>query len=616
MRGTLRTAALALGVVLTAGGSRAAEQEAINKAIDRGVAALKQLQGRDGKWPHAEIGATALAGLALLECKVPADDPAVDKAAAAVRQESVRLTHTYSISLAILFLDRLGDARDVPLIESLTVRLLAGQSGTGGWTYQCPPIAASEVRRLEGLLQRRNELKAGQGLPGRGKRTVRDLPREIQQQVAMVNRAVAMPAPGDNSNTQFATMALWVARRHGLPVDLALRRIEARYRLSQNNDGGWSYTQPMMGRAMRGRPPGAPLPGMMGSTMAMTCAGLLGLAAGHGARGDRALGNDRALKFGLLALGTAIGEPPRQVGRPGFGPRVGPANGRVFYALWSLERVAVALGLDTIGKKNWYNWGADLLLGSQQADGSWRADYGASGVDTCFALLFLKRANLTSDLTASLGKVKDPGEAELRGGGVGGAGLTARRPGIKHALAPEDKENRVEQAPADAKKLKPIPVEVENTAASKLSNALVEATGAEQDEVLKKLRDSKGVDYTEALLLALPRLDDSARKKAREALKQRFTRLTAKSLFNYLKDTDPEVRRAAALASAEKDLRQHIPVIIDKLSDPEPSVVRAAHVALKALTAKDFGPAADATAEETDKAIAAWKAWWRNKGKE
>jgi hypothetical protein len=606
--------ALALGLVLTAGGSRAAEQEAINKAIDRGVAALKQLQGRDGKWPHTDIGATALAGLALLECKVPADDPAVVKAAAVVRQESVRLTHTYSISLTILFLDRLEDARDVPLIESLTVRLLAGQSGTGGWTYQCPPIAASEVRRLEGLLQRRNELKAGRGLPARGKRTVRDLPREIQQQVAMINRAVAMPAPGDNSNTQFATMALWVARRHGLPVDLALRRIEARYRLSQNNDGGWSYTQPMMG-GMRRLPPGAPMPGiMMGSTMAMTCAGLLGLAVGHGARGDRALGNDRALKHGLLALGTAIGDPPQQVGRPGFGPRPGPANGRVFYALWSLERVAVALGLDTIGKKDWYSWGADLLVGSQLEDGSWRADYGASGVDTCFALLFLKRANLTSDLSASLGKLKDPAEVELRVGGVGGSGLTGRK-GIKHALAPEDKETRVEQAPADARKLKPIPVEVENAVAGKLSNALVEATGVEQDEVLRKLRDSKGVDYTEALLLAIPRLDEAARKKARDALRQRFTRLTAKSLLNYLKDTDPEVRRAAALASAEKDLRQHIPAIIGRLSDSEPSVVRAAHAALKALTEKDFGPAADATAEETEKAIAAWKAWWRNNSK-
>jgi len=112
MRGAWRTAALALLCALPgAGPTRAADKEAVNKAIDRGVAALKRLQGRDGTWPHAENGATSLGGLTLLECKVPPDDPAVEKAAAVVREASPRLTHTYSISLAVLFLDRLGDSR-------------------------------------------------------------------------------------------------------------------------------------------------------------------------------------------------------------------------------------------------------------------------------------------------------------------------------------------------------------------------------------------------------------------------------------------------------------------------------------------------------------------------
>ena len=51
----------------------------------------------------------------------------------------------------------------------------------------------------------------------------------------------------------------------------------------------------------------------------------------------------------------------------------------------------------------------------------------------------------------------------------------------------------------------------------------------------------------------------------REALVQRFRRLTAASLLNYMKDIDPEARRAAVLASAEKDLRQHIPAIIGRI---------------------------------------------------
>src|SRR6266566_652044 len=98
-------AALSLGVLaLAATPARAAEQAAIDRAIERGVAALKRMQGPDGTWPHREMGATALAGLTLLECKVPVDDPSVAKAAAAVRKASVSLTTTYSLALAILFL--------------------------------------------------------------------------------------------------------------------------------------------------------------------------------------------------------------------------------------------------------------------------------------------------------------------------------------------------------------------------------------------------------------------------------------------------------------------------------------------------------------------------------
>ena len=44
--------------------------------------------------------------------------------------------------------------------------------------------------------------------------------------------------------------------------------------------------------------------------------------------------------------------------------------------------------------------GIAWLRKEQRADGSWHAQYGMA--DTCFALLFLKRANLTRDLTQKL----------------------------------------------------------------------------------------------------------------------------------------------------------------------------------------------------------------------
>src|SRR5262249_58803378 len=109
---------------------------------------------------------------------------------------------------------------------------------------------------------------------------------------------------------------------------------------------------------------------------------------------------------------------------------VGAGNtGRGYYYLWSLERVAVAYGLESIGGKDWYGWGAHIIVGNQHPDGSWSAKYPEGGVDTSFALLFLVRANLATDLTDLI-----KGKAELRA--VGGDDVQ-KRPGLKSGV--EDK---------------------------------------------------------------------------------------------------------------------------------------------------------------------------------
>jgi HEAT repeat protein len=87
--------------------------------------------------------------------------------------------------------------------------------------------------------------------------------------------------------------------------------------------------------------------------------------------------------------------------------------------------------------------------------------------------------------------------------------------------------------------------------------------------------------------------------------------MKADTLTNYLKDEEPEIRRAAALACALKESKAHVPQLIEVLRDPEPDVARAAEKALRELTGQKFGPAANATPAERDKAIAAWQEWWK-----
>jgi hypothetical protein len=406
-------------------------QQRVDTAIDKGVRYLKQaLANGDGRRTfeilrqriEADMGFTALAGLTLLECKVPANDPTVLRAAAVVRNRVDSLSpivENYQLSLAILFLDRLGDPQDEGLIQRLALRLLAGQNTAGGWSYTNQyPLSPPEMQKLLVFLKshrpptplpkvlardpaaprmevtQKKDTKGMTAITGKGQTApkreppakkvppmpLQNLPQGLQGlAVARLSAAkgrltLDMPRGEDNSNTQFALLGLWAARRHDVPTEYSLQHAQRRFAKFQNEDGGWGYLT------------------YRKTKDTMTCAGLIGLAMGHGVSAD--LGKDKAkrdpaIQKGLSSLGRAVGKP-------------GPPN---LYFLWSVERVAMLYDLKTIGGKDWYAWGSKTLLANQQADGSWTdGQYpGANDFsDSCFALLFLKRSNLVPDLTENL----------------------------------------------------------------------------------------------------------------------------------------------------------------------------------------------------------------------
>jgi hypothetical protein len=173
--------------------------------------------------------------------------------------------------------------------------------------------------------------------------------------------------------------------------------ISDRFHQSQNSDGSWGYN--LNNRVRRD---------------SMTCAGLLGLAVGR-ANGDAhdAAQQDPAIARGLQFLGKKVQKPsgiqrPKKPAANALG--IGADSLGDLYWLWSVERVGVIYSLPTIGGKDWYRWGAGLLVEHQGGDGNWSAGQGPV-VDTCFALLFLKRVNVAKDLTLQLqrvGPVRDP----------------------------------------------------------------------------------------------------------------------------------------------------------------------------------------------------------------
>jgi hypothetical protein len=287
-----------------------------------------------------------------------------------------------------------------------------------------------------------------------------------------------------------------------------------------------------------------------------------------------------------------------------------PQNARLYYFLWSVERVAVAYGLERMGNKDWYKYGSDILLVNQEADGSWQGAHGSFGADTCFALLFLSRADLAKDLSTSLrGKIKD--SVELRAG-VGNKGRDSVKPIRSPFENPPGNEHESSEKRPSIREPQPPPVSSNlDPRVAKLSAELVNPPAGSWNKALQKLRDGKGAEYTQALAAAIASLDGDHKKKVRQALAERLSNLKPISLLAYMEDDDAELRRAAALACAMKEDLSTIGKLIDLLTDRERAVERAAHAALKDLTKQDFGPAADATAPEKAEAVKEWKAWWK-----
>jgi HEAT repeat protein len=166
---------------------------------------------------------------------------------------------------------------------------------------------------------------------------------------------------------------------------------------------------------------------------------------------------------------------------------------------------------------------------------------------------------------------------------------------------------KIAPAPSDAA------LQTGGARASEWCDELVAATGDEQFQVLLRLKNGKGADYTEAIALAIPKLEGEAQENAREALAERLTRMTAKTLKAYLQDDDPELRAAAARACAMKEEKAVAPELITLLDDPDDRARGAAHAALRDLAGQDLGPKAGASPEERRAAADRWRAWWKGR---
>ena len=323
--------------------------ERIKKAIAGGVRFLRSQQRADGSWDGLMTGQnnggwTALSCLALLTAGVPADDPAIQKGLTVLK--ALKTTRTYVVALRLMVFAQAAP-KEMEFMKA-DVQYLEQSLMPDGWSYY----------KLADVSQ----------------------------------KGVA-----DNSNTQYALLGLYEARRAKVPVsDATLKTLQKLYKETQNRDGGWAYKPSSRG----------------GSTLTMTTAGICNLliTGEELAKGKAVLRPDgSAEKCGEYEENEHLSRALAWLGDR-FPARITPTTaedrlGSPFYALYGLERAGRLTGQRYFGGHDWYEVGVRYLVETQKADGSWAGVPGRGTLDhppvvaTSFALLFLAKGRVPVLLT-------------------------------------------------------------------------------------------------------------------------------------------------------------------------------------------------------------------------
>ncbi len=327
-----------LALVATAGRVLAdVSPEQVVASIDKAVVFLKRTQNNNGTWsdhPGFEGGVTALCTLALLNAGVEPRDPVIQKSLAYLR--TLAPTQTYVVSLALMDFCAAEPKRDLLVIRQLAKWLEDNQvtqgDGKGGWYYPLPTVGAA-----------------------------------------------------DESNSQFALLALYEAERVGVKVNDKTWRLALQYwQRRQNFDGSWGY----LGKA---------------GTGSMTCAGITSviIAAGELNRGDVEIIGDQVNCCGHQQSNQAVDNGLRWLDR-NFSVHVNPGGGtprgmqgNLLYYLYGVERAGRMTARRFIGRHDWYREGVDALVRSQDPlSGYWKGAGHAEQnpyVGTSFGLLFMAK---------------------------------------------------------------------------------------------------------------------------------------------------------------------------------------------------------------------------------
>jgi hypothetical protein len=357
----------------------------VAQAIDKGIAWLRTAPSPDFKGVYQNSDELFL--LTFIHAGVPPADPRFQELFKSVT--TAPLKRTYKVALLAMCLEELDRVAYQEKLAQCAQFLVDNQCANGQWTYgqQLETLKDAPVPEPGP----RKEVASGTGKPKAGKSKP---PKKIQ-----IKKTQDGGDAGDNSNSLYAALGLRACHDANIEIPEAVLTSAVKWwRESQFNELLRNAPKPGRPAVASGPPVKLPAQGWNYKTPSTDeRAPYLGMSAG-------AMGSLVCCLY--MQKKDWKKDATVQAAYDWMTEKfeIQTWNG---YAMYALERAGVLYGTETFGTRHWYREGANALLGTQRADGSWGEDtqtesggtwYGKSW-DTCFSILFLRRA--TRPLVAS-----------------------------------------------------------------------------------------------------------------------------------------------------------------------------------------------------------------------
>ena len=376
----------------------------VNQAIKKGIAYLK---GKNIGKHHRIPSGNELILLTYIHSGVDDKDPHFKKLFDKMLKE--KLEWTYKVALQAMVLEEFDRVTYQAHIYKCAQFLVDNISAKGQTRYGKSTVFTDEISTP--TPSRRVDVKSGGKSSGPGRSKLGDGGDEFQTRgpkpkvtrIILVRRKREGPSESDHSNMQYSALGLRACFDAGIRFEPeVIASVDQWWRDKQEKvkedvrPEPLSISAPKSSRRRSSRLTG----GRAGSTRTTTAVmarprGWSYQGGGKGPYGSMSVGavgalcildyiqgkdwrRDQDVLDGLMwtAKNFSVVTNPKR------------GNGQWYrYYLYGLEREGMLFGTEIIGEHRWYREGAEKLLADQEGDGKWK-----DPVDTCFAILFLRRA--------------------------------------------------------------------------------------------------------------------------------------------------------------------------------------------------------------------------------